>query len=271
MLTTSTGGCQLWYDALGEGAPVVMVYGIGGNSRRWWDEFPRRIAERYRVVMLDNRGTGRSDRPSEAWTMEDMVADVDAVAEAAGLATFHLLGCSLGSIIARHYAATHGDRLRSLSLLCPPHGTPATPEDMALGVLWDPKAPRFECERKSWVVVHPEAWIPANEAALLADFELAESERTPGRTFRIQMEAVAGAPDPLPAINEGSYPVLIAHGTVDRLVPPENARTLHAAIERSRLEWIEGASHSFWQHDPAATSDVILRFLATSDGLGGGK
>lgn len=268
MHTTSTGGCHVWYDAFGDGTPLVMVYGIGGNSRRWWEEFPRRLAGHHRVVMLDNRGTGRSDRPSEAWTVEDMVADVDAVADACELETFHLLGCSLGSIIARHYAAAHGDRLRSLSLLCPPHGTPATPEDMALGVLWDPKAPRAECERKSWVVVHPEAWIAANESALLADFELAESERTPGRTFHFQMQAVAGAPDPLPAINEERYPVLVAHGTVDRLVPPDNARTLHAAIPRSRLEWVEGASHSFWQHSPAGATDVVLRFLAAADESG---
>jgi len=269
MHATSNGDCKIWYDVMGDGPPLVMVYGIGANSRRWWDEFPRLLAERYRLVMLDNRGVGNSDRPADAWTMDDMIADVDAVANAAGLETFHLLGCSLGSVIVRHYAAAHGDRLRSLSLLCPPHGTPATPDDMALGVLWDPKASRVESERKSWVVVHPEPWIAENEARLLADFELAESERTPGRTYHFQMQATGSAPDPNPRINEGAYPVMIAHGTLDRLVPPENARTLHAAVPRSRLEWLEGASHSFWQHDPEASARVVLDFLATVDATGG--
>jgi len=271
MERVANGTCNIWFESMSDGPPVVMVYGIGNNSRRWWTEFPRLLAGRYRLTMMDNRGVGYSDRPHEAWTMADMVADVHAVVEAAGLDTFHLLGCSLGSSVVRHYALAHGERLRSLSLLCPPNGTPATEADMKLGIMWDPAKPRVESERASWVVVHPEDWAAAHEAELLADFERSEAERTPGRTFHHQMQSVAGAGDPNPGLNAFDWPVLILHGTADRLVPPKNAETLKAAVPRARLEWLVGASHTFWQHDPAGAADAVLRFLDAAEAASGGE
>ncbi len=268
MAIARNGECNIWYDTAGDGPPLLMVYGIGANSRRWWAEFPRRLTERYRIVTLDNRGVGHSDWPAEPWTMVDMVADVDCVATALGLETFHLLGCSLGSVIVRHYAATHPEKLRSLSLLCPPNGIPATPDDMKLGIMWDPERPRVESEKRSWAVVHPHAFTETHEAKLLADFELAESERTPGRTFFFQMKATGAATSPSDAINHAlnaaRWPILLVHGTEDRLVPPDNARTLKEQLPRAELRWLPGASHSFWQHDPEGAAAATLTFLSSA-------
>jgi pimeloyl-ACP methyl ester carboxylesterase len=113
--------------------------------------------------------------------------------------------------------------------------------------------------------VHPEAWARDNEAELLADFELAESERTPGRTFFFQMKATSEAGDPNAALNGFDWPVMVLHGTIDRLVPPKNAETLHAAVPRSELRWLEGASHSFWQHDPDGTATAVLDFVGRAE------
>ncbi len=265
MPTANSGDCSIYYETLGEGPPLLLVYGIGGNARRWWSEFPLLLAAHYQVILVDNRGTGRSDRPKEPWSMEEMVADVHAVVKACRLKSFHLLGCSLGSVIARHYAATHPDKLRSLSLLCPPNGIPATPEDMRIGIMWDPATPRAESDRASWAVIHPRWYIEAHAADLAADFEQSESERTPGRTFAFQLQASAAAGDPLPAINAAAWPVLVAHGTVDRLVPPDNARTLSMAIPRARLRWLADDSHSFWQHDPGGSASAVLPFLEAAE------
>ena len=261
MPTAHNGATEIWYEAFGDGPPLVLVYGIGGNSRRWWRDFPGLLAERFRVITLDNRGTGHSAQPREPWTMADMVEDIRAVADAEGLDALHLLGCSLGSLVARHFGATYPGRLASLSLLCPPNGISATPEDMSLAILWDPKKARIESERASWLVVHPESFITAHEADLLADFADAEAERTPARTFRFQLDAAAAAPSPDPGVNAAHWPILLLHGTADRLVPPENARSLHAALPRSGLRWIEGASHNFWQHEPEQAAGIVRDFL----------
>ncbi|MBI5947786.1 MAG: alpha/beta hydrolase [Chloroflexi bacterium] len=272
MATTTNGGTTIWYDVVGSGPPLVMVYGIGGNSRGWWDEFPRLLAQRYTLVMLDNRGTGNSDQPETPWTMQDMTGDVAAVADAAGLDTFHLLGCSLGTMIARHFVKDQGGaRLRSLSLLCPPNGITATPEDMQLAIFWDRTKPLVESARKSWPVIHPESWIAKHEEILLRKFEAGLAEPTPPRTFQYQLKAAQEAGDANPALGGHPWPVLIAHGTVDRLVPPQNAQTLKEAVPRARLEMLEGDSHNFWAHNPARAAATVINFLDAAEAAWGGK
>jgi 3-oxoadipate enol-lactonase len=266
MGTTGNGGCTISFDVIGSGPPVVMVYGIGGNSRGWWDEFPRLLSERYQLIMLDNRGTGRSDQPEEPWGMSEMTGDVQCVVHAMGLDTFHLLGCSLGTIIARHYVRERGGgKLRSLSLLCPPNGIPATEEDMNAALWWDRTKGALDNARKSWPIIHPEEWIAPNEAQLIAKFEAGLGEPTPPRTFKFQMDAAQGAGDPNATLNDYDWPVLIAHGSVDRLVPPENARTLKVAVPRARLEMLEGDSHNFWAHDPGRSAKIVLDFLDAAE------
>jgi 3-oxoadipate enol-lactonase len=256
------GFCSIWYEAAGSGPPLVMVNGIGQAGRHWWEEFPRLLSERYRTVILDNRGTGKSDRPEEPWTMSDMTGDVQAVADDLGLETFHLLGCSLGSIIVRHFVKERGGgRLRSLGLLCPPNGIQPTEEDRNAALFWDRSKPILEQARKAWTIVHPEPWVAQNEDLLLRKFEENQEDPTPPRTFMIQLQAAMAAGDANDAANQYAWPVLIAHGTVDRLVPPENGRSLKEAIPRAHLEMLEGDSHSFWQHNPVRAAQVVLRFL----------
>ncbi len=268
MPTIKNGDCSIWYDTMGEGPPVVMIYGIGGNSRQWWEEFPRMLAERYRLVFVDNRGTGFSDHPEQPWTVSDMTGDVDCVVRELGLDSFHLLGCSLGSIIARHYVReVGGSALRSLALLCPPNGIPATQEDLDAALNWDRTKGLEENARKSWPIVHPDPWIAANDATLLARFHESMKNPTPARTFQFQGLAVSQAPDPNPSLNDYDWPVLVLHGDIDRLVPPANAESLKQAVPRAKLQWLPGRGHSLWQHDPEGTATPVLEFLDEAERL----
>lgn len=272
MAKTNNGDTEIWYEVTGEGPPLVMVYGIGGNSRGWWDEFPDLLRKRYTVIMLDNRGTGRSGKPEVAWGMSEMTGDIGAVADAAGLGTFHLLGCSLGTILARQFVRERGgSRLRSLTLICPPNGTSATEEDMNAALWWDRNKDAIDNARKSWPIIHPEPWIAANEETLTARFLASMEEPTPPRTFTFQMNAAQSAPEANSALNDYQWPVLIAHGAADRLVPVENARTLKAAVPRARLEIFPGGSHNLWCHDAEGTARVVLDFLDRAEAQGGGK
>lgn len=263
MPTVDSAGVSIHYELRGSGAPLVMIYGIGGDSADWWDEFPALLAERHTLVMLDNRGTGRSEKPDQPWSMSDMTSDVQAVIDDAGISDFHLLGCSLGTIIARHYVAQRGgSRIRSLSLLCAPNGIQATPEDMQAALFWDPSLPLVESARKSWPIIHPDEWIAGNEADLVADFNRNMADPTPARTFQFQLQAAAAAGDANDAINQHDFPVLVLHGERDRLVPPANGAALAAAIPRSKLVMLEGASHNFWVHQPKAAAEAVLSLTA---------
>ncbi|OAI39537.1 hypothetical protein AYO38_01475 [bacterium SCGC AG-212-C10] len=261
----TSGDCEIWYETRGNGVPIVVIYGLGDASARWWDAFPDALAERYQVVMLDNRGTGKSGKPKEPWTVDDVIADIDAVAADCGLDRFHLLGCSAGSVFVRQYAAARPERIRSLSLLCAPNGIPATPEDMQAAIFWDPAKPLLESARGSWPIVHPAGWIPGHEAELVADFEAKQAEPTPGRTYRIQLQIIADAPATNAPLNAFTWPVLIVHGSVDRLVPPANADAVKAAIPRARLAILDGMSHNLWQHGADQLVAVVLDFLPGGD------
>lgn len=266
MATLKNGDCTIWYESISSGPPVVMIYGIGGHSRLWWEEFPGLLAKRYNLVMIDNRGTGFSDKPEAAWSMSDMTGDIQVVVDELGLESFHMLGCSLGTAIARHYVKQRGgNRLRSLSLLCPPNGISATEDDLNAALFWDRTKPLIDSARGSWPIIHPEPWIAANDSLLVERFEVGLKHPTPPRTYQFQLQATAAAGDANLALNAYRWPVLIQHGSIDRLVPPENARTLKATVPRARLEMMEGDSHNFWQHDAARSAEVVLDFLDNAE------
>lgn len=262
---TGQSGVNIWYETRGEGYPLVMVNGLGGNRRGWWDEFPALLAEQHTVVTFDNRGTGRSERPAAPWTMKDMTADLLAVADALELEQFHLLGGSLGTVVVRAFVGEHGgERVRSLSLLCAPNGINAPEEEFREAFAWDASKTPLEFARAGWRMSHPDDWVAENEALLIQKFEEGLAEATPPLTLHAQLQAAQGVGDPNPPLNDHDFPVLIVHGTADRMVPPENAFLLSSAVPRARLELLDGAAHNFWAHRPGPAAAILLDFLASA-------
>jgi 3-oxoadipate enol-lactonase len=103
--TTSEDGVEINYRIEGEGAEtVLLVNGIGDDLEAWLLQVPDLLAAGLRVVTFDNRGLGRSDRPPGPYTSHQGAADVRAVVRAVGLESFHLVGCSMGGLIALEYA-----------------------------------------------------------------------------------------------------------------------------------------------------------------------
>lgn len=118
MAYATNDGVEIFYEEDGpaDGDPVVFVEGLAYGTWMWnWQRDP--LSESYRTVVLDNRGTGNSDTPEGPYTVAEMAGDVGAVLDDAGLDDVHLVGASLGGMIAQEFALTD-DRVRSLSLLC---------------------------------------------------------------------------------------------------------------------------------------------------------
>jgi 3-oxoadipate enol-lactonase len=114
-----TGDVALHWEEHGQpdGEPVVLVMGLAGSARPWWRLLPA-LEDRYRVVALDNRGTGRSTPVAGALTMDDLARDVLTVMDDAGLDDAHVVGASMGGMVAQHLGLDHRDRVRSLALGC---------------------------------------------------------------------------------------------------------------------------------------------------------
>ena len=110
-------GTLLSYAVAGDGPPVLLIQGAGIVGDGWQPQI-HGLRERFTLISFDNRGIGRSTRPSRPLTIEDMAADALAVVDATGFQRFHLVGHSMGGLIAQEVALTHPNRVVSLALLC---------------------------------------------------------------------------------------------------------------------------------------------------------
>src|SRR5262249_39708267 len=114
---TSTDGVRIHYEQLGAGEPVLLIMGLGSNAYGWYRTIPW-LASDYQVIAFDNRGTGRSDVPAGAYAITQMAADAAAVLDAARIQRAHVVGASLGGMIAQQLALAQPQRLRTLVLIC---------------------------------------------------------------------------------------------------------------------------------------------------------
>ena len=135
-------GLKLRYEIRGSGDPLALIMGFSGSSRGWGEPFLSRIEKRFKTVLIDNRGTGESDKPDAPWTMTDMADDVAAVLDHAKIPRAHIYGISMGGMIAQEFALSIAARVRGLVLGCTTcgmqHGAPNDPENVAK-LMPDPK------------------------------------------------------------------------------------------------------------------------------------
>jgi pimeloyl-ACP methyl ester carboxylesterase len=112
-----SGGVKIWYSVVGGGTPLILCNGWGGSSDSWSGEMVRLLSEGHTVIIVDNRGTGRSDKPEEPYTMGQMSGDSAKVLTELSLMPAHVLGFSMGGYIAQSLALNHPETVRSL-ILC---------------------------------------------------------------------------------------------------------------------------------------------------------
>lgn len=109
-------GCQLHYEQYGHGAPVLLVHGLGSSTRDWEYQIPE-LAAHYRVIALDVRGHGRSDKPRERYSIAGFAEDVAALIEHLELESVHLVGISMGGMIGFQLGVDRPELLKSLCIV----------------------------------------------------------------------------------------------------------------------------------------------------------
>lgn len=260
--TTSTDGARIHYEKHGSGAPVLLIMGLGSNASGWHRTIPW-LAERHEAIAFDNRGTGRSDVPEGAYSMAQMAADAAAVLDAAGHATAHVVGASLGGMIAQHFALAHPSRLRSLVLLWTspggPHAVHAS-QEVTAALLAGGEDPADVHRRNAWFLYGEETRKRHPERI---EEDIAERTRIPTRPTgyfgQVQAAMSHDTWDELPSI---AVPTLVVHGDADLLVPAENGRHLAQRIPGAELLLVPGAGHMLQTDAIEILRDAVLPFLA---------
>ena len=253
-------GARVWWDERGTGEPVLLVHGLGYPSDMWYRLLPA-LAARHRVLVLDNRGTGRTGVPPAPVGVEVLAADAAAVVEAAGEASAHVVGASLGGLVAQELALSRPELVRSLALCCThPGGSDAVFDDAARTLLGGRAGMSPEEAAEASVPFVYALTTPRRRI----DEDLAVRRAVPTRPegYYAQLAGTVVFRGTLPRLARLRMPVLLVHGTADRLVPVANAHLLARALPAARVELLEDASHLFWTDRPEESERLLLDWLA---------
>ncbi|GAB3666936.1 alpha/beta fold hydrolase [Halopiger thermotolerans] len=278
-------GVSIYYEhEPAEGAdtadPVVFLQGLGFGRWMWrWQR--EAVRDEYPVIAPDTRGTGRSDaglppllprlpgrvrRPLlfklAGYSIEGLAADLEAVLEDAGVRSAHLVGASLGGMIAQQYAVEYS-RASSLTLLCTSHGGPDAapiPEDVRQRLLEAGGDGDRNRLRDSMRPAFSERFTNRNPHLMDRIVEW-RREQDAGVPAQVAQAAAVANFDVGDRLERLRVPTLILHGTDDRVMPPANARLLAERIPDAELEYVEGGSHCFFVEDDDRVNESLLAFL----------
>ncbi len=259
----SDGSPRIFYELRGnaEGPTLVMVRGLGRFALHWGAVLDE-LARDFYLVLLDNRGTGRSEPARLPFAVADLADDVARVLDHAGIGRAHVLGMSLGGMIALRFALDHGGRLDRLVLLCTTAGgrrsvaPPIAPFVRMAAAKYKPPAERVRIEA---ALVLGEA--ASHSAAAIDDWaRIAESYPMSARTLVYQALA-AKLHDAGGELDRVGAPTLVMSCERDHLIPPENSRVLARAIRGAELSWLPGDAHDLTTAYPARSAELIRDFL----------
>jgi 3-oxoadipate enol-lactonase len=262
---TRVGEIELSYSVSGKGeSTVLLVMGLGGRAADWGTHLPEILARSHRVVTFDNRGTGASSKPKAHWTLDDMANDAITVLDAVGAERAHVVGISMGGMIAQLIALDHAARLDRLVLLSTHSGGPDVvypSGEVAAVFSADPGTPVDVMMTRAMRLISAPGFAERSPKAIEELVRLAVLQPTPWRAFMAQLQAIVGS-DRSTRLSKITAPTLIVHGDLDPLIPYPNGVALSKLIPNSTLVTLEGCGHLPMWEAPEELGRVVGDFLS---------
>jgi 3-oxoadipate enol-lactonase len=253
------GDHELHYERGGSGEPLLMIQGMSGTHVSWGEPFLAPLRESFDVIAFDNRGIGLSAPIDGPFTIVEMAEDAAGLLDELGIESAHVVGISMGGMIAQDLALAHPDRLGSLTLGCTYCGGPGSQlmpqenvEILAAGMM---SGDRDKAIRASYEVNLSPAFR-TDEGHYAAFHEMATSVPAAKRTIELQAQAIFGH-DTSGRLGEISTPTLIIHGADDGVLPYPNGELIASLMPEAHLETLEDVGHMFWWEQPARSAELI--------------
>ena len=265
MPRVEANGIGIYYEEHGSGRPLVMIGGLGADTYVWSQQVPA-FSAHYRVVVFDNRGSGRSDAPDEPYSIPMFAADTVGLMRALGIERAHVVGASLGGLIAQELALTDPEMVDRLVLACTTSNGPRStrpslpsliPVLIALRRTGNPEA---DTRRAFSVFAHPR-WLRQNPHEVEEYVAWRVAHPQPRFAFKRQRGAVRGFQREH-RLGTITAPTLIVHGDSDRIVPVANARVLGELIPSSRVVILEESGHACTFDQRDRFNETVLAFLS---------
>ena len=259
-------GTRIHYEVTGRpgATPILMIQGLGA-SKNAWNLQRIAMATRFRSISLDNRGAGRSDKPTQPFTLEQMADDAIAVLDAAGIETAHVVGASMGGVISQIIAVKYPHRVRSLTLVCT--ACRNHPWRQELLQTWAHTA-----EEKGMIEVGKEAaqWVmsPRSFRRLVPAFTWMGplAALRPRHSFVSQIQAILDTREDLvDELSSITAPTMVIVGNQDILTPRGDSEEIAERIPNAELVVISGAAHGLMMEHSTTFNKILIEFLQRTE------
>ena len=237
---------QIYYEVHGEGFPLIMITGLGGNIDSWNPRMIQELSKKFKTVMFDNRGAGRTDVSDRKYTIRLFADDTAGLMNALGISRAHILGISMGGMIAQELVLNYPENVAKLVLCSTCSGgskdVQSSKEVSKMLTADTSKMSQEEQKRMLLPLVLTDDFIEKNPDFVKLVVQRALKHPISEEAYIRQLNAVRkfNAYDRLHQINA---PTLILHGRKDVLIPPENGSILAEVIPNAKLVHFEKSAH----------------------------
>jgi pimeloyl-ACP methyl ester carboxylesterase len=250
---------NLAYDVAGSGEPLLLIQGLG-YGRTGWGPAPALLARRFRVVSFDNRGFGGSEITPGPYTTAQLSSDALALLDALEIERAHVVGISLGGMIAQELVLAAPERVTKLVLCSTTAGGPDSVPMPQQTVALMGRQPQLD-PREAMRLFVENALSPSPPEALVGEIVAYRTANPPDGAGWYAQATAGAAHDAMDRLGEIRVPTLVVHGTADNVVDAGNAPLIVNAIPGARLEVFEGVGHLLPWERPEEFVALVEEFL----------
>lgn len=258
-LITARDGCRLFASMQGEGEPLFLIAGLGGSASFWAEIVPI-LQRRFKIVLMDHRGTGRSERPEQPYSVELLARDAADVLDHFGIPSAHIVGHSTGGAIAQVLAIDHANRVKSIVL-----GGAWGARDEQFRLLFETRlsilnqAGPQAYAATGFFLACPPGWIRDNFADVTAAISRAAEDFSPASVVGARIRMIMDY-DRSADLHRIAAASLVVAASDDAIVPFHMSERLLRDIPGAQLITVQGG-HFFPRVDPKGFADIVTTFI----------
>ncbi|RLD80552.1 MAG: hypothetical protein DRJ15_06770 [Bacteroidetes bacterium] len=257
-----SNAANIYYELHGSGPPILMLAGMSSDSKSWQFILDR-MTKHYRLIVLDNRGCGRTETDGSSFELKDLARDALGLMDFLGYDKYHVIGHSMGGMIAQELVLMQPERVDKLVLASSSPKLSVKAGEI-LEDLYDKWLNAYDLADWFRIMFR---WLFTKEAlnnkkfidaAII--FALAYPYPQTLKGFKGQVDAISSF-DAISRIHSIKQSCLIMSGKEDILIPPEESKTLHNISGETEFIIIPNAAHSIHAEQPGAFVEAVVEFL----------
>jgi 3-oxoadipate enol-lactonase len=260
MPIASAGNIELSYERSGEGPALLLIMGMSGTMMHWGEPFLGALRSDFEVITYDHRGVGNSTPTREPFTIPTLAQDAAALLDALEVDSAHVLGISMGGMVAQELALSHPQRLRTLLLGCTYCGGPesalSSPEVLQALAEGMNSGDRERAIRTAWEVNVSARFASERDDAYRSFLQIGLANAVPVALILQQMQAIVEH-DTSERLAQIELPTLIVHGTEDQMLPVANAQLISRYVPHAQLEILDDVGHLFFWEQPQRSAELV--------------